>query len=252
MSEPGVIGPDISVRLLTVYLWAGKIIQKILDKVMLNVLYLTDRSIKKTMSPRSQKQFKEIREEKKALIMETALELFATEGYFPTSISRIADKAGISKGLLYNYFESKEELIREIIFSGFDNLDRLFDPNKDGVLTKDELRFFIERLFALMQEERHFWHLYFGLFLQPPVMKLVEGRLNEILITYLSILSGYFEGQGYDDPETEALLFGALLDGISFNFILNADNFPVEKVKKKLIANYCGKAVSGDPPGPDK
>ena len=55
------------------------------------------------MAPRTEQQFEEIRESKKKLILETALELFASEGFHTTPISRIASEAGISKGLLYNY-----------------------------------------------------------------------------------------------------------------------------------------------------
>ena len=63
------------------------------------------------MSPRSAKQFDEIRKQKKELILESALELFAENGFHATSISQIAKKAGISKGLIYNYFESKNEIL---------------------------------------------------------------------------------------------------------------------------------------------
>jgi len=97
------------------------------------------------MSPRTEQQFEEIRESKKKLIMDTALELFAVEGFHTTPISKIASAAGISKGLLYNYFESKEDLIKTIIFKGLDNLSRFIDPNKDGVLTRDELSYFFEQ-----------------------------------------------------------------------------------------------------------
>ena len=60
------------------------------------------------MSPRTPQQFEEIREEKMTLIMDIALEHFANEGYHTTTINHIARHAGISKGLMYNYFESKE------------------------------------------------------------------------------------------------------------------------------------------------
>ena len=67
------------------------------------------------MSPRTSQQFQEMREEKMTLIMDVALEHFANEGYFRTTISHIARHAGISKGLMYNYFESKEALLRAIV-----------------------------------------------------------------------------------------------------------------------------------------
>jgi AcrR family transcriptional regulator len=59
------------------------------------------------MSPRTQAQFTEMRETRRLQIMEAALELFATDGYGHCTISRLAAHAGISKGLMYNYFSSK-------------------------------------------------------------------------------------------------------------------------------------------------
>lgn len=43
------------------------------------------------------------------------MELFMKQGYYATSISDIAKKAGISKGLLYNYYKGKEELLSEMV-----------------------------------------------------------------------------------------------------------------------------------------
>ncbi len=63
------------------------------------------------MSPRTQEQFEEMRESRRQQIMDAALELFAQEGYSHCSISQLAGHAGISKGLMYNYFESKEALL---------------------------------------------------------------------------------------------------------------------------------------------
>ncbi|MDR1653742.1 MAG: TetR/AcrR family transcriptional regulator, partial [Prevotellaceae bacterium] len=72
--------------------------------------------------PRTKEQYEKIRNEKRQLIKQTALSLFADKGYDATSISEIAKKAGISKGLMYNYFTSKEELLQII----WDDLVREF------------------------------------------------------------------------------------------------------------------------------
>ena len=71
------------------------------------------------MSPRTSKQFDKIRQQKKRLILDTSLELFAEKGFHATSISQIAKKAKISKGLIYNYFESKDDILNEISNEGF-------------------------------------------------------------------------------------------------------------------------------------
>jgi AcrR family transcriptional regulator len=191
------------------------------------------------MAPGNENKNRLIREGRKAMIMQAALELFARDGFHNTSVSEIASAAGISKGLLYNYFGGKEDLLREIILGGFDIISEMFDPDHNGVITKEEMKQMVEGFFDNLRQRVSFWKLYFTPFLQESVLKLVEDRLNEFMNQYLLLLTAYFKTSGSDDPETEALLFGALLDGISFNYIANPDEFPVEQVKARLIKHYC-------------
>jgi AcrR family transcriptional regulator len=51
---------------------------------------------------------------KRKAILEAAVELFAEQGYTQTSMQQIADSIGISKGSLYSFFHSKEDLIISI------------------------------------------------------------------------------------------------------------------------------------------
>lgn len=48
-------------------------------------------------------------------ILETALDLFAIQGYEATGIQEIVDKAGISKPTMYHYFGNKRGLLDSII-----------------------------------------------------------------------------------------------------------------------------------------
>jgi len=52
-------------------------------------------------------------------IRQAAIELFATWGYAGTSISDIAQEAGISKAGLYNYYTSKGELLLQLLEQSF-------------------------------------------------------------------------------------------------------------------------------------
>ncbi len=54
------------------------------------------------------------KEAKKKLILDAALEVFISKGYHNVTVSDIARRAGISKGSLYVYFRSREELFREL------------------------------------------------------------------------------------------------------------------------------------------
>jgi AcrR family transcriptional regulator len=51
-------------------------------------------------------------EQTKAVILETALELFREKGYEETTMRAIAERAGLALGNTYYYFRSKEHLIQ--------------------------------------------------------------------------------------------------------------------------------------------
>jgi AcrR family transcriptional regulator len=124
------------------------------------------------MSPRTSQQFKEMRDEKMTLIMDVALEQFANEGYFRTTIRHIARQAGISKGLMYNYFESKEALLKAIIQRSVNEVYQYLDINRDGHLSEEEFEFFIRKIDVLLKEKRDFWRLLVQLLMQNDVREL--------------------------------------------------------------------------------
>ena len=48
-------------------------------------------------------------------LLAAGLELFVEHGYAATKLEKVAQKAGVSKGTLYLYFESKEELFKAVV-----------------------------------------------------------------------------------------------------------------------------------------
>ncbi len=193
---------------------------------------------KSFIMPRTPEQYNKIREERKTLIMNSALELFANRGYHGTSISDIARKAKISKGLLYNYFSGKEALVVEIMREGFQDLLRVFDPNQDGVLTRDELRYMIVEIFNILKADLQFWRLYFALVTQPIVSRMAMENMMEMAMPIFNILTEHFRDSGYKNPEIEARMLAAFLDGISVNYVFDPENFPLEQVKERLLEVY--------------
>ena len=55
-------------------------------------------------------------EDKRQLILDAAVRVFARKGYHTSRVGDIAEEAGVAHGLLYHYFKSKDELL-ETIFS---------------------------------------------------------------------------------------------------------------------------------------
>ena len=188
--------------------------------------------------PRTPEQYEEIRNEKKRVIMNAALDLFANEGFHSTSISKIAEKANISKGLMYNYFDSKEDLLTEIIDAGFHEIIDLFDQNKDGILTDEEFIYFINTMFDVLHKNIAYWRLFYSLLLQPSVFQIMGPKIAQWYLPLVQALEHYFEGKNIENPKMEALMFGSLLDGIGFNYVMNPPMYPVKEVKEHLIKKY--------------
>ncbi len=190
------------------------------------------------MSPRTPEQFKEIREEKKALIMQTALEVFAEKTFQGASVSMIAQKAGISKGLLYNYFSSKEDLLKQIIYQVWDNFVVLFESKSTDSFNEADFEEIINISFDMLKSDYKFWKLYISLIMQPAAIKFLEEKIPEFMEQYLNLYVNYFKKKGVKDPIAEARLLGAVLDGVSLNYILDPDTFPLENVKKLVIEKF--------------
>lgn len=187
------------------------------------------------MSPRTKKQYEEIRHEKKDIILETALEVFATHGFHGSSISTIAKHAGIAKGLLYNYFKSKEELLKAIMQKGVQDIIEVYTPILNEELTPQVFRKFLSIYFKLLKENTSFWRLYFAIAMQPSVIEMMEKEFDEMTNPYQEMLVKYYLGQGSLNPEADALLAHAMIDGITLNYVMTHHDFPMEKLEKILI-----------------
>ena len=62
-------------------------------------------------------RFRRRKEDRPQEITAAALEAFAEKGYAATRVTDVARRAGVSKGLLYLYFRTKEELFKAVIKS---------------------------------------------------------------------------------------------------------------------------------------
>lgn len=67
--------------------------------------------------PRGEQQNQRMRDERQERISSAALHLFSTRGLAATRIADIAERAGMSQGLLYHYFATKEQIYVELIRS---------------------------------------------------------------------------------------------------------------------------------------
>ncbi len=65
---------------------------------------------------------KEQKEARRIQIIQATLDLFVERGYYGTKTSQISRKAGISEGLLFHYFPTKEILLEELVNIGLEGM----------------------------------------------------------------------------------------------------------------------------------
>jgi TetR/AcrR family fatty acid metabolism transcriptional regulator len=78
--------------------------------------------------PRTEKRRrKSSAEEKKGLILNSAVRVFSQKGFHRCRISDIANEAGVAYGLVYHYFENKQEILHTIFEKNWGLLTKVID-----------------------------------------------------------------------------------------------------------------------------
>jgi AcrR family transcriptional regulator len=93
------------------------------------------------------------KEEKRVSIMEAALQLFSSNGFYVTTIPDIAKKIGMSVGNFYNYFSSKDILAKELIIYIADYLGaQIREINEADITTKEKIGRIVTMYFKTAQD----------------------------------------------------------------------------------------------------
>lgn len=124
-----------------------------------------------------------IQREKEELILEAALEVFATHGFRGATIDQIAEAAGMSKPNLLYYFRTKEEMHRRLIERLLDTwLDPLreIDPDGDPL---DEIRGYVRRKLEMARDYPRESRLFANEILQgaPRIEDELKGPLKQLV-----------------------------------------------------------------------
>jgi AcrR family transcriptional regulator len=94
-------------------------------------------------------------EDRREQIMEAALQVFARKGYTRASNKDIARQAGITPGLIYHYFESKEALLKAIFETRTPlRLVRSIQPEVLELPPEPMLRFLVQQILVIVEDER--------------------------------------------------------------------------------------------------
>ncbi len=191
------------------------------------------------MSPRTSKQFEELRKSSKENIIRSALTLFSSHGFFNTSIRQIAKQAGISVGLLYNYFKSKEELLTEIVTNSFETMGEEEETReKTGSRYIEQV---IRRFFQLLRTRQDMLRMMVQLGLQSKKFVFVNALLRKKYDHQILKLKEHLSVSESGKYQWEAHLLMATMDGILFQLLVLGDTVPLEEMEAALVEKYLEK-----------
>jgi len=145
--------------------------------------------------------------DRRELILEAARLAFAEGGYHETSLEDVADRAGVSKALLYEHFPSKRELYVAMLEVHVQELiDRITSAVAGADRNEERLRAGVEAFFGFVEERRGSWRIMFRDAGNPDVATWI-GRLRDgIGAAIVLLLSEEAEAAFPDEPERERIV----------------------------------------------
>ncbi len=189
--------------------------------------------------PRTEEQLNELRNTQREKILKATLSIVNQLGCTQTTIARIATEAGISKGLIYNYFDTKEHIYNEVLKDGFRKLHEMVNLRDAPIGNRAEFITLIDKLFDEYQNNLEFWYLYYNFIMQPEMRHSVNNMVSETMESMLQKLTDYFRKKGSPDPENEALFFVFSLDGFFLGYVINPEMIDLHRIKNIIINKYA-------------
>ncbi|MFJ7951419.1 TetR/AcrR family transcriptional regulator [Lysinibacillus sp. NPDC096418] len=179
--------------------------------------------------PRNEEQNQELRDARKEQILQAALLVFARRGMVAAKISDIAKEAGLSHGLVYHYFTSKEEIFSTLVRTAANNSVGVIQQASEQIGTPlEKLHWMSEQILNGLSDERN--TLLFLIMIQASTSDAIPDEVKEILTgveavsPVTCILPLIIEGQEFGeiisaDPVSLAIAYYAFIQGLAVNKI---------------------------------
>ena len=188
------------------------------------------------------------RDERRAQLLTAALEVFTAAGYHAAAMDEIADRAGVSKPVLYQHFPSKLDLYLAVLDLHVDSLvytiQRAIASTHDNA---DRVRATVDAYFNFIEEEGEAYRLLFESDIN--VEPAVRERLSRMTYDCAAAVSAIIAADT-GIPEEAAMLLGVGLIGtaqFTARYWLERDGRVPRKAAADLVANLQWRGISGYP-----
>jgi len=132
------------------------------------------------------------RDERRAQLLTAALEIFTASGYHAASMDEIADRASVSKPVLYQHFPSKLDLYLAVLDLHIDSL--VFAIQKAIASTRDNknrVKATIDAYFGFIEGESEAFRLLFesDMSIEPQVRERLERMTYDCAVAVSAVIS---------------------------------------------------------------
>ncbi|MBU0465118.1 MAG: TetR/AcrR family transcriptional regulator [Proteobacteria bacterium] len=172
------------------------------------------------------------------IIIETAMKLISSQGIDKTSLARIAEKAGISKGTLYYYYSTKNDLLFDIADVHIERITgdifSMIEESRSDVSLEELLTLLFNSLLSSETSSR--LHLYL-------IREAIAGnsalkkRFQKTYFLWFAMVNEAFEKMFRTDPEIEikAKFLVAVIDGFIIQALLSAEKANVTDIVAQML-----------------
>ncbi len=193
------------------------------------------------MSPRSKEASGMMREKTREAILATSLELFAKHGYSATTTERIAAKARISKGLIFDHFRTKQDILFTILDEEIELVMPQFFSDDDARPAGERFASLIDAWLKMIKEQTLYLRLSLQLSLDDEYRKLMKKKGKQYFDAMFSRLTRLMRELGSDSPQLDCFLLMLAFDGIVANYTVAPELFPIDAIKDHLIATLTSR-----------
>jgi AcrR family transcriptional regulator len=145
--------------------------------------------------------------DRRAAILDAARAAFADAGYHETSLDTVANRAGVSKALLYEHFASKRELYVAMLEMHVHELvERISGAVVAAEPGEPRMRAGLEAFFGFVEERRGAWRIMFRNADDPDVAIRLDRLRDEVAAAIVQLMSEEAERKGLDFPKLPQLV----------------------------------------------
>ncbi len=196
-------------------------------------------------------------EDKRRLILDASVRVFAHKGYHTSRVGDIAEEAGVAHGLLYHYFDSKEELLETIFRDTWTlMLDTIKGVEELGEPAREQLRKVAAIVLRAWRDQPDIVRVLIREVARSPHMQNEIGEIEQAFAALERIIvKGQEDGDFRTDIDSRfaSFIFYGALEEILTGWVLGQLPDGEEDVKlaeRTIVQNLCDGLLAERSPTP--